>query len=393
MIPMDPQTSLQITRMIPGPREKVFDAFVVPELRKKWWSASAGQRCTLCEIDARKGGKYRINMISADHEFVTVGQFVEFDRPQKLVFTWSWEKPTEEIKESLVTIQLKAPNDSTTELTLTHERLKSPEFRDMHAHGWAGCLGALANLMQYGTAAPNKTPGNVKDHKVVPAEDWLKTRKELLAKEKEFTRLRDELTQIRRDMPWEKVEKNYVFDGPRGKESLADLFDGKSQLIVYHFMFDPGWPEGCKSCSYWIDNINGIAIHLKHRDAMSVAIAHAPFETIEPFRKRMGWGIKFVSAFNMDFNYDYHVSFTPEEMKQEKVFYNFGMSKRFSSEGPGISVFYKDEKGNIFHTYSTFGRGLDMLNVAYHYMDLLPKGRDEAGLKGTQAWVRHHDKY
>lgn len=230
-------------------------------------------------------------------------------------------------------------------------------------------------------------------HKVVSQEEWMAARKTLLAEEKEFTRLRDQLNQHRRELPWVKVEKEYVFDGPNGKETLAELFAGSSQLLVYHFMFDPSWTEGCKSCSFWADNFNGIIVHLNHRDVTMVAISRAPLAQLEAFKQRMGWSFKWVSSFGSDFNRDYHVSFTPEEREKGEVYYNYGTSRFFSSEGPGVSVFFKDANGDIFHTYSSYARGLDMLNGAYHHLDLVPKGRDEAGLSFPQEWVRHHDKY
>jgi predicted dithiol-disulfide oxidoreductase (DUF899 family) len=226
---------------------------------------------------------------------------------------------------------------------------------------------------------------NMKNHPVVSRTEWLAARAEHLAKEKEFTRLRDQLSQQRRDLPWERVDKEYVFEGPNGKETLSELFAGKPQLSVYHFMFDPAWEAGCKSCSFWADNFNGIDIHLKHRDVTMVAISRAPLEKLKAFKKRMGWAFKWVSSFDTDFNYDYQVSLTPEELKKDK--------EATSSENAGISVFYKDENGTVFHTYSTYSRGLDMLNGAYHYLDLVPKGRDETGLTFTQEWVRRHDEY
>jgi len=230
-------------------------------------------------------------------------------------------------------------------------------------------------------------------HQIVSPEEWVVARQELLAKEKEFTRLRDQLSQQRRALPWVKVDKEYVFDGPNGKETLAELFAGRSQLLIYHFMFDPDWDEGCKSCSFWADNYNDIIVHLRHRDVTMVTIARAPLSKLAAYQQRMGWGFKWVSSFGTDFNQDYHVSFTPEQEKQGEVYYNYQASKYFSSEGPGISVFYKDEQGNIFHTYSCYARGLDMMNSAYHHLDLTPKGRDEASLSSPQAWVRRHDQY
>jgi len=229
--------------------------------------------------------------------------------------------------------------------------------------------------------------------KVVSPSQWLAARKEHLVKEKEFTRLRDELSRQRRELPWEQVEKPYTFDGPSGKETLADLFDGRSQLIVYHFMLGPGWSEGCKSCSYLADHFDGMTIHLAQRDVTFAVVSHAPLAEIEAFKKRMGWHFKWVSSFGSNFNFDYHVSFTKDELAQEKVYYNYDLQAFPSEEAPGVSVFHKDRDGAIFHTYSTYGRGLDILVGTYNFLDVAPKGRDEEGLAFSMAWVRHHDRY
>jgi predicted dithiol-disulfide oxidoreductase (DUF899 family) len=228
--------------------------------------------------------------------------------------------------------------------------------------------------------------------KVVPPSEWLAARRDLLKKEKEFTLLRDELSRQRREMPWEKVEKKYVFDGPKGKQTLADLFDGRSQLIVYHFMFGPGWKEGCPLCSFLGDTFDGIVTHLAQRDVTHTAISRATLPEIEAFKKRMGWRFKWVSSFESDFNYDYRVSFTQEQLAKGSC-YNFGTSGFSGEEAPGLSMFYKNAEGDIFHTYSTYARGLDILLGAYNYLDMTPKGRDEDGLSFSMAWVRHHDRY
>jgi len=233
----------------------------------------------------------------------------------------------------------------------------------------------------------------MKNHQVVSREEWLSARKAHLAKEKEFTYLRDQLSQQRRALPWVKVEKEYVFDGPNGKETLSELFAGRSQLIVYHFMFHPNWAEGCPSCSFWADNFNNVIVHLNHREVTMVAISKAPLVKLEAFKKRMGWQFKWLSSFGTDFNRDYHVSFTEEEMTKKEMYYNYKATTFGREEAPGISVFYKDESGKLFHTYSCYARGLDMVNGAYHLLDLVPQGRDEGGLSYPQAWVRHHDKY
>ena len=228
--------------------------------------------------------------------------------------------------------------------------------------------------------------------KVVSPAEWVAARKELLKKEKEFTRLRDELSRARRELPWEKVEKKYMFEGAKGKEALADLFEGRSQLMVYHFMMGPGWKEGCPSCSFIADHFDGMRVHLNARDITLVAVSRAPLAEIEAFKKRMGWGFKWVSSNGTDFNFDYQVSAQPGSPKEEKVLYNYEMQVFPSEERPGLSVFYKDA-GEVFHTYSTYGRGLDILLGAYNFIDMTPKGRNEEGLKNTMAWVRHHDKY
>lgn len=205
--------------------------------------------------------------------------------------------------------------------------------------------------------------------------------------------MRDELSRQRRELPWVRVEKNYIFDGPNGKETLADLFDGRSQLIIYHFMFGPGWAEGCPSCSFEADHFNSFIVHLNARDASMVAISRATFGEIQKFRQRMGWNFKWLSSNANDFNRDYRVSFTPEEMAKGEVDYNYTMQKFPREEAPGVSVFYKNAEGEIFHTYSTYGRGLDLLLGAYNFLDMTPKGRDEEGLAFSMSWVRHHDKY
>jgi predicted dithiol-disulfide oxidoreductase (DUF899 family) len=228
-------------------------------------------------------------------------------------------------------------------------------------------------------------------NKIVSGDEWTEARRRLLIKEKEFTRLRDELSQQRRDLPWEAVSKEYVFDGPNGKQTLPELFDGRSQLVVYHFMFGPDWEAGCPHCSHWADNFNGIIVHLNQRDVTMIAVSRAPYSKLAAYKKRMGWNFKWVSSFDTDFNFDYHVSFTPDEVAGKAVFYNFTKQDPHSSEREGVSVFYKDSTDGVFRTYSTYARGIDMLNADYQYLDLVPKGRNEAG-RGP-FWVRRHDEY
>jgi len=231
----------------------------------------------------------------------------------------------------------------------------------------------------------------IQDHPVVSHQEWLSARAAFLVKEKVFTQLRDELNRQRRELPWESVDKEYVFEGAGGTQALPELFDGRSQLIVYHFMFDPAWEAGCPHCSFWADNFNGIAVHLSQRDVTMIAVSRAPYPKLAAYQKRMGWDFKWVSSSGTDFNFDYRVSFTPEELEKKATVYNFATLHPGMLEREGASVFYKDPTGRVFHTYSTYARGIDMLNAAYHYMDLAPKGRDEGGR--NQFWVRRHDEY
>lgn len=231
-------------------------------------------------------------------------------------------------------------------------------------------------------------------HRIVSQEEWLVARKAHLVKEKELTKRKDALSTERRNLPWVKVEKSYVFDGPDGKETLADLFDGRSQLIVKHFMFGPGWKEGCVGCSFHSDHIDGARMHLEHHDVTLVAVSRAPLSEIEAFKKRLGWGFRWVSSHGSDFNYDYHVSFTQEDIAKGEVYYNFETRAFQSEEMSGISVFYKDANGDIFHTYSSYARGNEHLLGTYNYLDLTPKGRNETGPNHNLTdWVRHHDRY
>ena len=231
------------------------------------------------------------------------------------------------------------------------------------------------------------------NHPVVSSDRWVAERKKLLAREKELTRLRDQIARERRALPWERIEKDYKFDVPEGRRTLADLFEGRRQLMVQHFMFGPGWEQGCPSCSYMADHTDGMNVHLAHRDITFATISRAPLADIERFRQRMGWQFKWVSSFGSDFNFDFRVSFTPEERAQGEVHYNYGMTAFPTEEAPGISVFVKDDAGDIFHTYSTFGRGVEVMMGAYNLMDLTPKGRDEEDVPYKMNWVRHHDRY
>jgi predicted dithiol-disulfide oxidoreductase (DUF899 family) len=229
-------------------------------------------------------------------------------------------------------------------------------------------------------------------HMTATRDKWLEARLDLLAAEKDLTRRSDEVARLRRQLPWVRMEKNYVFEGPDGPVALADLFDGRSQLIVQQFMLAPGWEQACKSCSFMADHTDGMTVHLAHRDVTMVAISRAPFAEIERFRRRMGWQFKWVSSYGTDFNYDFGVSFTPDEVAKGPLDYNYGKWPLSGEEWPGISVFYKDEAGEIFHTYSTYGRGVEAMMGTYRMLDLAPKGRDEQAGR-NMAWVRHHDRY
>jgi predicted dithiol-disulfide oxidoreductase (DUF899 family) len=230
-------------------------------------------------------------------------------------------------------------------------------------------------------------------HKTVSREEWIEARKALMAQEKELTRARDRLGEARRALPWVRVEKPYVFDSVEGRKDFSDLFRGRPQLVVQHFMFAPDWNEGCKSCSFWADGFERIIPHLAARDTTLIAVSRAPLDKLTAFKRRMGWTFDWVSSAACDFNYDYAVSFTQDQIKSGGKVYNFGTSGFGIEEAPGISVFYRDADGSIFHTYSCFARGLDMMNATYHYLDLTPLGRHEEGLPYPMDWVRLRDRY
>lgn len=231
------------------------------------------------------------------------------------------------------------------------------------------------------------------DHAVVSSVEWLRARKALLEKEKRFTRLSDELSAQRRALPWERVETEYVFEDSVGSVSLAELFGGRSQLIVYHFMYGPDWEAGCKSCSFMADHFEPAVVHLNQRDVSFAVVSRAPLEVLEAYKRRMGWSFRWVSSFANSFNSDFCVSFTPEEVEKGETYYNYTRASFPSTEAPGLSVFYRDASGAVFHTYSAYARGLDSYLTTYRYLDIVPKGRDEDGLDYTMEWVRRHDEY
>jgi len=230
-------------------------------------------------------------------------------------------------------------------------------------------------------------------HAVVSRDEWLAARAALLAKEKAFTRLRDELSRERRALPWVRVDTAYVFDTPEGKKTLAELFDGTNQLVVYHFMFSPEWDAGCPSCSFWADSFDGVDVHLRQRDVTFLAVSRAPLAKIAAFKRRMGWRFRWVSSFGSPFNYDFQVSFPPARVRGSTVVYNYAVTEFGGEDREGISAFVRDERGAVFHTYSSYARGVDMINVAYQLLDLAPKGRAEEWFEAPQDWVRHHDRY
>jgi predicted dithiol-disulfide oxidoreductase (DUF899 family) len=237
------------------------------------------------------------------------------------------------------------------------------------------------------------TQSATKQAKVVLREEWLAARKELLEKEKRLTRERDAIAAERRTLPWVKVGKEYLFDTPQGKKTLAQLFEGRSQLVVYHFMMGPGWPAGCPGCSLIADHLNGSVQHLANRDVTLIAVSRASLPEIEAFKKRMGWTFKWASSYGSDFNYDYHVSCSKDELDRGKIYYNYRIQKAMSQERPGLSVFYKHQDDEVFHTYSAYARQLEPLMGVYTYLDLVPKGRNEEDLRPPSAWLRHHDRY
>jgi predicted dithiol-disulfide oxidoreductase (DUF899 family) len=228
-------------------------------------------------------------------------------------------------------------------------------------------------------------------HRVVSEKEWIAARRKLLAKEKALTRGRDRLAAERRALPWQAVDKEYAFEGRDGRQTLAQLFDARSQLIVYHFMFGPGWDAGCPHCSHWADSFDRAIVHLNQRDVTMVAVSRAPYAALAAYHRRMGWSFKWLSSGGSDFNFDFNVSFRPEELKAKEAFYNFTQQDPDVSEREGVSVFFKDAKGKVFRTYSTYARGIDAFNVDYQYLDLTPKGRDERG-RGP-FWVKRHDEY
>ena len=237
-----------------------------------------------------------------------------------------------------------------------------------------------------------KTVRRTENRKVVSPKTWLAARKKLLVKEKQFSRLRDALARERRKLPWVKIEKEYVFNGPDGRVTLGDLFRGKSQLIIYHFMFGPEWGEGCAHCSFWADHFDSVNFHIGARDTAFAVVSRAPWKEIEPFKKRMGWKFRWLSSFDTDFNYDFNVSFTPEQRKGGKAIYNYGPLEMEIDEREGVSAFYRDQNGDIYHTYSSYERGIDLMNTTYNFLDLTAKGRDENPDR-SQDWVRYHDQY
>lgn len=247
------------------------------------------------------------------------------------------------------------------------------------------------NTHKTGTAGTSQV--STENHRIVSRDQWVAERKTLLVREKELTCLRDQIARERRALPWVRVDKDYVFDTPDGRRTLAELFEGRRQLLVQHFMFAPGWDQGCPSCSFMADHNDGMNVHLAHRDVTLVAVSRATLPEIERFRRRMGWQFKWASSHASDFNYDFCVSFTPEQVAKGTIHYNYGTWPHAYEEWPGVSAFYKDDAGVVFHTYSTYGRGVEVMMHTYNMLDLMPKGRDERDVQYKMEWLRHHDRY
>lgn len=243
------------------------------------------------------------------------------------------------------------------------------------------------------TDTTGRSQSDTESHRIVSRDEWIAERKALLAHEKHLTHLRDQIAQERRELPWVHIDKSYSFETSEGRSSLADLFDGRRQLLVQHFMFGPGWKQGCPSCSFMADHNDGMNVHLAHRDVTLVAVSRAPLAEIERFRRRMGWQFEWVSSHDSDFNYDFGVSFTPEQVAKGEIHYNYGTWPYAHEEWPGVSVFVKDDANEVFHTYSTYGRGVEVMMGTYNMLDLTPKGRDEQNVEYKMKWVRHHDRY
>lgn len=233
----------------------------------------------------------------------------------------------------------------------------------------------------------------MKNNPIVSREEWLAARKSLLQREKELTRLRDQLSVDRGKLPWVRMDKPYVFEGSQGRQTLADLFGSSSQLMIYHFMFNPSWPQGCPSCSFLADHIDGALVHLQQRDVKVMAVSRAPYSQIAPFKRRMGWQFDWVSSHGTDFNYDFQASHTPQDISNNTATYNYEPLEYPAEETHGLSAFYKDAAGQVFHTYSSYARGVEMLVTTYNLLDMAPKGRDEGAFEFPMAWVRHHDRY
>jgi predicted dithiol-disulfide oxidoreductase (DUF899 family)/uncharacterized protein YndB with AHSA1/START domain len=407
------------TAEVAAPPERVFRALTTDEV-ERWWGHPDFYRMTEWTADLRVCGQWSVMVRFADgNTNGGSGEFAEIDAPRKIVMTRKFEKhPLLGTRETTLTYCLD-PIATGTRVTVRDEGFVGrSEAAYGNAEHWERVLGWLdaylspdsasavassEKLLRIGQAVnskPSSTGDPTAHHQVVSHDEWLVARKQLLAEEKEFTRLRDRLSQQRRDLPWEAVDKEYIFEGPNGRQTLAELFDGRSQLVVYHAMFDSAaaspsssWTgeAACHGCSFWADNFNGIIVHLNHRDVTMVAVSRAPYLKIADYSKRMGWTFHWVSSGNTEFNFDYKVSFTAKELAEKKADYNYTIQDPVHSEREGLSVFTKDAGGKIFHTYSAYARGIDMLNVAYHYLDLVPNGRDE-GDRGPH-WVRRHDEY
>jgi predicted dithiol-disulfide oxidoreductase (DUF899 family)/uncharacterized protein YndB with AHSA1/START domain len=386
--PAAERPSLTLTRRLRARPENVYAAWTQAAQLAQWFGPPNMKPATLeAELDVRVGGRYRLAFTRDDGEYFEAGgTYREVVPNEKLVFTWAWHSTPE--RESLVTITLK-PDSAGTLMVFHHAQFADETARDNHRRGWSSFFDKLDAFV----ACPLSEEDIMQQHQIVSRDQWIAARKAHLAHEKELTQARERLAEERRRLPWVKVDKSYVFDGPHGKVTLDDLFKERPQLVVQHVMFAPDWDAACKSCSFWVDGFERMVPHLAARDTSMVAISLAPVDKLEAFKKRMGWTFDWVSSGNNDFNYDYEVSFTREQIDKGEQKYNFGTTPFYGPELPGISVFYRDEAGTVFHTYSCFARGLDMMNAAYQYLDLTPLGRHEDGLPYPMDWVRLRDQY
>lgn len=372
------ELNLTVSRTINAPAAKLFDAWLDPKMLAKFMLPGEGMTVPQATTNPVEGGRFEIIMKAGDQEMPHAGTYRSIKPHSQLIFTW--ESPFSS-DDSTVTLDF-TPKGDATEVVLRHVRFQDEESRDNHKAGWGTILAQL-DAVAACTMGEFHMPV-----KTVSRQDWLSWRTELLEKEKELTRARDELGALRRALPRVRMDKDYRFIGQNGEHTLADLFSDRSQLLVYHFMFGPDWQAGCKSCSFWVDNFEGIAPHLAARDISLVLVSKAAWPKLRAYQVRMGWTLPWVSSEKSDFNEDFGVT----HPAGSDTVYNYRPSQ-VEGEMPGISVFSKDSDGVVYHHYSTYSRGLDMVNGAYHLMDLTPLGRNEGTLDYPMSWLNRHDEY